>query len=1058
MNRAPRVTAVIGFAVLLSLAVIASPPDSGDAVPTLTPTTAPPGGAPAAFEAAVKVYPAPINIEKLFEGAKTSQEPGVFNYLKVQFPQVDVTVGGVAKQIFPTTTSINRVMFQAYAKATGSDTSANMQWLLNGITPCSDSSSDVCVEVSTLGGDAAAMAANVRFNKAPAPLMVDGLSGTYRSVGTLVLRNAGNTDAVVTTSQVAIKIGSPTSTDATFALAGNVPLKAAPKGYCTIAITGLESDNFSQPITPGGTANPQTTYVENGNHMVSPVIGGVTGAGAKVVSVNYTTDAGQAPDNITGAWTSVPVTGSALLTATVTLASGQIVSCIGRYQALGSPLNVQVGTGGTCQRFYDLRDYYLNDPDGQTLKPRNGGANEGKGFSYPGLFYQDGKNTEAVYAKDHAEVPAAGVLALGKRNDNVPFTLGPNGETYVPPVSQRQYAGMVVTLNVMGKREEDAPTPIYYAVITDTSVLPNVVLKPTGLPVPEDGETMVGFLTYLAGTARTGAGLEKRGTLDTPFWRFMEGDKPVFAMEFSCNVNIIGLPVIKDKKLPSTLENQRVCLVGSVMKLREVQKGLGRLMLERHVPELANETYDARLFLSARQGKCFPVNAYAKSKCIRPSVGPPALNEQPTDANCSYQVLVNKTGTTRDGCGRLVTYTYPVWETRYHPNCTVQKINKCDAEAAIRFASYEQSRMLGALYFAVKDNNPRDLDFVPLAPVLKEQGIVPHSATVGGMTPRYYTSYPADKVSKDPVTNGPTGIGCAPFQVGTDTQGTRVGVTTADIGAAVQRKPIFTYTWEEAPTECAPEATVDVAYFGSHDCVGVPDTANLCGSNNVPANTTCPGGPDSTGNGVTVKSGGNYIARATGIRFCPGAVSSTSIIVSASPLIVDVNGRGINISRSEADAIAFDIRGDGKRVKVDWPVNNDDIAFLALPSKGAVSSVKQLFGDHSGAKDGFQSLARHDKNKDKIIDEKDAIYGKLRLWFDKNRNGKVDQGELETLAAQGVTKISLTANRPVGSGVEAKTLNSHYFNTKAKEFRNIEDQWFYLYGKEQKAPAKVKKS
>ena len=45
-----------------------------------------------------------------------------------------------------------------------------------------------------------------------------------------------------------------------------------------------------------------------------------------------------------------------------------------------------------------------------------------------------------------------------------------------------------------------------------------------------------------------------------------------------------------------------------------------------------------------------------------------------------------------------------------------------------------------------------------------------------------------------------------------------------------------------------------------------------------------------------------------------------------------------------------------------------------------------------------------------------------------------------------MTQIALKENRNELSGIEGKTVNSTYFNSKAGEYRNIEDHWFHVYG------------
>lgn len=180
---------------------------------------------------------------------------------------------------------------------------------------------------------------------------------------------------------------------------------------------------------------------------------------------------------------------------------------------------------------------------------------------------------------------------------------------------------------------------------------------------------------------------------------------------------------------------------------------------------------------------------------------------------------------------------------------------------------------------------------------------------------------------------------------------------------------------------------------------------------------------------------------------CPGSqFQYDNISVSRSPLILDIKGKGIRLSRSFEESVGFDITNTRYLSYVDWPLNTNEAAFLVLPDKkGQVTSMSQLFGDDE-FKNGFAKLASLDSDANRRIDKKDKKFKKLRLWFDRNRNGKVDRGELVSLASQGVEWISLDYSRPgVGPAAHQRTLTGSYFNSKLKKFMSIEDHYFNEY-------------
>jgi hypothetical protein len=136
-----------------------------------------------------------------------------------------------------------------------------------------------------------------------------------------------------------------------------------------------------------------------------------------------------------------------------------------------------------------------------------------------------------------------------------------------------------------------------------------------------------------------------------------------------------------------------------------------------------------------------------------------------------------------------------------------------------------------------------------------------------------------------------------------------------------------------------------------------------------------------------------------------------------SPIIIDTEGEGFHLT-SAPGGVKFDISGTGHAVQTAWTDSRFRNAFLALPGPdGMVHNGKQLFGNFtnqppSNHPNGFLALAEFDKaehggNGDGVIDEKDAVYSKLRLWIDENHDGISQPNELHTLAELGVHSLAL---------------------------------------------------
>jgi hypothetical protein len=124
------------------------------------------------------------------------------------------------------------------------------------------------------------------------------------------------------------------------------------------------------------------------------------------------------------------------------------------------------------------------------------------------------------------------------------------------------------------------------------------------------------------------------------------------------------------------------------------------------------------------------------------------------------------------------------------------------------------------------------------------------------------------------------------------------------------------------------------------------------------------------------------------------------------PIVMDLDGNGIQTVARQASDASFDLFGNGSPVHSGWISGGD--GFLAVDSNGngRIDDIGELFGGNAkGA--GFAKLASFDSNGDGLVDSRDAAFGELRVWVDADGNRQTDAGELRTLAEAGVAALTV---------------------------------------------------
>ena len=142
------------------------------------------------------------------------------------------------------------------------------------------------------------------------------------------------------------------------------------------------------------------------------------------------------------------------------------------------------------------------------------------------------------------------------------------------------------------------------------------------------------------------------------------------------------------------------------------------------------------------------------------------------------------------------------------------------------------------------------------------------------------------------------------------------------------------------------------------------------------------------------------------------------------PVVLDLDGDGVELVSLEDSTAFYDIDGDGYRERMGWVSPDDGLLAYDKNGDGVISGREELsFVDYvSGARTDLEGLVHFDTNGNGKLDPGDAEWGRFRVWRDLDQDGESDSGELQTLAEAEITSIDLTSD-----GVESTVAGNRIF-------------------------------
>ncbi|MDR7308817.1 VCBS domain-containing protein, partial [Rhodoferax saidenbachensis] len=130
---------------------------------------------------------------------------------------------------------------------------------------------------------------------------------------------------------------------------------------------------------------------------------------------------------------------------------------------------------------------------------------------------------------------------------------------------------------------------------------------------------------------------------------------------------------------------------------------------------------------------------------------------------------------------------------------------------------------------------------------------------------------------------------------------------------------------------------------------------------------------------------------------------------SSDPILIDLDGDGVELIARHASGVYFDSLGDGLLHHTGWVGKDDAIVVEDLNGDGKITLGSEVaFAMRTTATDSDLEalISLHDTDGDAQITADDAGIENLRLWKDSNSNGVTDAGELLTFEQAGLVSIS----------------------------------------------------
>lgn len=155
----------------------------------------------------------------------------------------------------------------------------------------------------------------------------------------------------------------------------------------------------------------------------------------------------------------------------------------------------------------------------------------------------------------------------------------------------------------------------------------------------------------------------------------------------------------------------------------------------------------------------------------------------------------------------------------------------------------------------------------------------------------------------------------------------------------------------------------------------------------------------------------------TGVLRSIGEAISSAFQSLFHPVVLDLDGDGVELVGVDGSTAHFDFDGDGIAEQTGWVGADDGLLVFDADGSGVIDAADEVaFVSYlEGAQTDLEGLSAFDTDGDGYLTEADASGGgfdwsQFKVWQDANQNGISDAGELVSLADAGIVSIGLGLN------------------------------------------------